>query len=79
MFAAAQARLSPADIADTARIGPAGTDGWQDVSIRAGATVARTLRVSAAVENLLDQQYKYHGSGVYRPGRQVVLGAELRY
>lgn len=79
VFAGAQTRLSQADKDDKARIGPDGTDGWQDVSIRAGATVARTLRIQAAVENLLDQQYKYHGSGVYRPGRQVVLGAELRY
>ncbi len=78
LFAGAQTRLSPADMADT-RIGPDGTDGWQDLSIRAGAAFGRWVRVSAAAENLLDQQYKYHGSGVYRPGRQVVLGAEVRY
>ena len=76
-FAAAQRRLNPSDVADT-RIGPKGTDGFNVFHIRGGATLGR-LRLRAAIENLTDQRYKYHASGVFRPGRQLVLGADFRF
>jgi outer membrane receptor protein involved in Fe transport len=38
--------------------------------------VGAHLRVLLAAENLLDQEYKYHGSGVYSPGTSVVLQVE---
>ncbi len=78
VFAGPQRRLGPVDLTDK-RVAAGGTDGWEDIVIRGGLTAFRMLRVTAAVENLLDETYKYHVSGVLRPGRQVVLGAELRY
>lgn len=77
-FAGSQRRLSVEDVSDT-RIGPLGTDGWATVALRGGAMATRHLSISAALENLLNEKYKYHGSGVYRPGRQLVLHAEYTF
>ncbi len=77
-FASRQTRLSEADIADI-RIGPNGTAGFAVVTIRSGATLWDRLRATLAVENLGDRKYKYHSSGVYRPGRQLVVGLETRF
>ncbi len=76
LVGAAQTRLGPGDITDT-RIGPNGTDAYQAVTIRGGISVNH-LQLTAGVENIFDETYKYHGSGAYRPGRQIVLGAEIR-
>ncbi len=77
-FAAAQRRLNPADITDT-RIGAGGTDGFGVVTVRTGATVRNRLRGTVILENLTDEKYKYHGSGIFRPGRQLVVALETRF
>jgi hemoglobin/transferrin/lactoferrin receptor protein len=77
-FATAQRRLSPSDITDT-RIGANGTAGFHIINFRAGLSLLNKFRMTAALENLTDRAYKYHGSGVYRPGFQVVLGAEVSF
>jgi outer membrane receptor protein involved in Fe transport len=77
-FATAQRRLSPVDISDS-RVGPGGTDGFGACDVRGGVSAGGHFRASLAFENITDRRYKYHGSGVFRPGLQVVLGAEYRY
>jgi outer membrane receptor protein involved in Fe transport len=77
-FAGEQTRLSAADVADT-RIGPGGTASFDVVTVRSGASFGDRLRATLALENLTDEKYKYHGSGVYRPGRQLVFGLETRF
>jgi outer membrane receptor protein involved in Fe transport len=77
-FATAQRRISPSDIADV-RIGPDGTDGFNIINFRAGLSLLNRFRMTAALENLTDRAYKYHGSGVYRPGFQIVLSAEVLF
>ena len=76
-FAGAQRDICAADAADT-RIGPDGTDGFSVFHVRGGLTLGRHFRFTAALENILDETYKYHASSFYRPGRQLVLGAELK-
>lgn len=76
-FAEAQRRLAPADRTDS-RIGPGGTDGFAVLHLRGGISFGENLRVSMAVENLTDEDYKLHSSGLFRPGRQLVLGLELK-
>jgi outer membrane receptor protein involved in Fe transport len=76
--AAAQHHLSPDDVAD-AFIGPNGTAAWRVLSVRGGATLLSHLRVRAAVENLTNEAYRLHGSQIDRPGREVVLGAEIGF
>jgi hemoglobin/transferrin/lactoferrin receptor protein len=77
-FAAAQRRISTRDKGD-ARIGAAGTDGFDVLGVRGGCDVMRQVRVSVGLENIFDKAYKYHASGVFRPGRQFVLGTEFRF
>jgi len=77
-FAGAQRRLAPSDTTDS-RIGPDGTDGFAVLTLRAGLSPTQRLRLVAAAENLTNEQYKLHASGLYRPGRQLVLGAEVAF
>jgi hemoglobin/transferrin/lactoferrin receptor protein len=77
-LASAQRRLNPNDISDT-RIGPKGTDGFTVLTLRGGCAISERLRAVIAGENLADEKYKYHGSGVYRPGRQIVVGVEAGF
>jgi hemoglobin/transferrin/lactoferrin receptor protein len=72
-------KLSAADKRDTQRIPPGGTPGYAVFTARAGTTVFDGLAVSLAVENLLDEDYRIHGSGVNEPGRNVVLAAEYAF
>lgn len=76
--ASAQRRLNPADVSDT-RIGASGTDGFGVFTLRAGATFRSRIRGTLILENLTDEKYKIHGSGLYRPGRQLVLALETRF
>ena len=74
LAAGKQDRLSPEDETD-ARIPEGGTPGWTTLNLRAGIEAAGDgeLRVTLDARNLLDETYKYHGSGVYGPGASVVL------
>lgn len=74
--AAAQTRLSEEDEKDT-RIPEGGTPGWWTLNLRTGITAHEWVRASISVENLLDKRYKSHGSGVYAPGTNVLLGLEI--
>lgn len=76
-FAEAQRRLAPADISDT-RIGAGGTDGFAVLHLRGGMSFGEQFRITMAVENLTNEDYKLHSSGIFRPGRQLVLGMELK-
>ncbi|HEY6553323.1 MAG TPA: TonB-dependent receptor, partial [Vicinamibacteria bacterium] len=77
-FAGDQRRLNPTDVADT-RIGPGGTDGFTVFHLRGGLSPSKNLRLNVALQNIGDKAYKYHGSGVYRPGFQAALGLEYEF
>jgi hemoglobin/transferrin/lactoferrin receptor protein len=66
-------RLSLRDQGDVRRIPPDGTPAWAIVNLRAGVRIGRATNVSLAVENLLDENYRIHGSGQNEPGINVVL------
>jgi outer membrane receptor protein involved in Fe transport len=70
-----QDRLSLIDKTDT-RIPPGGTPGWWTLNAAVGATLDRWLRLGLRVENILDEGYKYHGSGIYAPGTNAILYVE---
>jgi len=74
--AAKQDRLSNRDIDDN-RIPYGGTPGWTTANLRCTASMLDRLTIHLIVENLLDETYKEHGSGVYSPGRSLVMS--LRY
>jgi hemoglobin/transferrin/lactoferrin receptor protein len=78
-FAAKASRLSAEDERDTQRIPPGGTPGYDVYHARAGTKICRYLDVALAVENLLDADYRIHGSGVNEAGRNVILTANCTF
>jgi len=70
-LASAQKRLSSRDIDDT-RIEPGGTPGWYTLNLRTQIKF-RNYALTILLENLNNRAYKEHGSGVYSPGRNLVL------
>lgn len=76
---AAQTQLSSGDQADTQRIPPGGTPSYELYNIRAGWNISPNAMLTVACENLLDEDYRVHGSGVNGLGRNFVFGLELRY
>lgn len=77
-YAAAQHRLGPDDIADV-RIGADGTAGINVLSIRSGMEVVPHVSLHLALENATDRFYIYNGSGIARPGREVVGGLQYQF
>ena len=72
-------RLSADDERDTQRIPPGGTPGYAVLTLRGGATVLDDLRLTVALENVADEDYRIHGSGVNEPGRNLVVQAEWTF
>lgn len=70
-LAAAQRRLSPADLADP-RIDPNGTPAWATWNLRGGLELFANTRFQLAVENVLDALYREHASGIEAPGINVI-------
>jgi hemoglobin/transferrin/lactoferrin receptor protein len=72
-------KLSADDQRDTQRIPPGGTPGYAVFTARGGSRITKNLELTLAVENLLDEDYRIHGSGVNEPGRNYVLAADYRF
>ena len=72
-------RLSADDERDTQRIPPGGTPGYAVLTLRGGATVLDDLLLTVALENVADEDYRIHGSGVNEPGRNLVVQAEWTF
>ncbi len=77
-FAGSQDRLSPRDVNDS-RIDPTGTAGWVTANIMASWTVNESLFLTAQFENLLDQDYRVHGSGIDAAGRNLFVSMRWRW
>jgi hemoglobin/transferrin/lactoferrin receptor protein len=43
------------------------------LTLRGGIRLAEALDLTLALENVTDEDYRIHGSGVNEPGRQWVL------
>jgi hemoglobin/transferrin/lactoferrin receptor protein len=78
-IAAAQNELTTGDTRDTQRIPPGGTPSYEVFSIRSGWQVNDNARLTFAIENITDEDYRVHGSGINSPGRNFVGGLELRF
>jgi hemoglobin/transferrin/lactoferrin receptor protein len=75
--AAKQGRLSSRDITDS-RIPDEGTPGWSTINLRSFWKLSRHFNFNFIFENLLDETYKEHGSGIYAPGWGVVFGIQYK-
>jgi hemoglobin/transferrin/lactoferrin receptor protein len=71
-------RLSLQNETDTQRIPPGGTPGYDVFNVRAGYRVLRGVDVLLSIENLTDENYRIHGSGVNEPGLNLVFGLDAR-
>ena len=74
-----QGELSARDQTDTQRIPPGGTPGYLVASIRAGMQVTENLELTAALENITDEDYRIHGSGVNQAGINAVIGGKVSW
>lgn len=75
ILASAEAdRLTNSDRGDTQRIPTGGTPAYAVASIRAGYDPTERIQLTAAVENLLDDDYRLHSSGQNEPGIGAILG-----
>jgi hemoglobin/transferrin/lactoferrin receptor protein len=68
-----QDELSSRDLADVQRIPPGGTPGYTVLNLRSDWQVNPHLSLSLALDNLTDEDYRVHGSGVNEPGRNVIM------
>jgi len=73
------ARLNTSDRADTSRIPPNGTPSFWLLTLRGGCKVTENLIVTASLDNLLNQTYRYHGSGSNEPGFGATLGMTVKF
>jgi len=71
LFASKQDRLSQGDIDDN-RISEDGTPGWQVINLFAGYTI-KSVRLNAGFQNIFDEDYRMHGSGINGVGRSAWL------
>lgn len=56
-----------------------GTAGWVTYNARAGFRPMDDLGFNLSVENITDERYKYHGSGILAPGLNVILEVSGSY
>ncbi|MEL6868371.1 MAG: TonB-dependent receptor [Pseudomonadota bacterium] len=75
-FAREQNRLSARDVRDS-RINPLGTPGWVSFDIALQQQLRQRWQLDAQLQNVLDQRYRVHGSGV--DARGINLALQLRY
>jgi len=68
-------KLSDSDERDTQRIPSGGTPGYDVYTARAGLKIFGNIDLTLGVENILDEDYRIHGSGVNEPGRNFVIAA----
>ncbi len=76
-FAMEQPRLSKDDL-DDPRIPPGGTPGWFTLNMRVEYEISPSIKVNFAIENILDQLYREHGSGINSPGRNFIFGLKIK-
>jgi hemoglobin/transferrin/lactoferrin receptor protein len=67
-------RLSTRDEHDTSRIPPGGTPGYLVFHLAGGWKIGEHAALRLALHNLTDEDYRIHGSGLNRPGRNLVFG-----
>ncbi|MFC1492888.1 TonB-dependent receptor domain-containing protein [candidate division KSB1 bacterium] len=74
-FAGKQDRLSLDDL-DDSRIPDGGTPGYAVINLK-GMYRFEYGRVVLGLENIFDELYKTHGSGIYFAGRQITVSLQL--
>jgi len=71
--------LALRDKTDTSRIPPGGTPGYTIYTLRGSYRVNERIKISAAVENLTNKNYRIHGSGQNEVGTNVILAVDGQF
>ena len=71
--------LSSSDMSDTTRIPAGGTPGYAVIDLRAGYRHSDAWAFHMGIENLADEDYRIHGSGLNRPGRNFLFGVTFSF
>jgi outer membrane receptor protein involved in Fe transport len=77
-FAGRQDRLSPRDEGDP-RINPQGTAGWGTLNLLLSWRMNPALEIGLRLQNLADEAYREHGSGIDAPGRNLGAWFDVRF
>lgn len=77
LFATKQDRLSSGDI-DDHRIPDGGTPGWSVLNLY-GSYLIDPLTLSVGLLNILNEEYRTHGSGINGIGRSIYIAARLHF
>ena len=72
-----QTRLAEGDKSDN-RIPEGGTPGWSIFNIDSGFTM-RFVKFGLSLRNILNEDYRYHGSGINGYGRSALMSAALTF
>lgn len=75
--AATQNNLSQRDLGDDQRVPANGTPGYMTGSLRGSWHAKDNVLVTLGLENLTDEDYRVHGSGVNGAGFNAILGLKL--
>ncbi|MFT7461915.1 MAG: hemoglobin/transferrin/lactoferrin receptor protein [Pseudohongiellaceae bacterium] len=79
VLADAADKLSLRDESDTSRIPPGGTPGYGILGVRGAVQLNTASTLFLGVENLLNKDYRIHGSGQNEPGRSLVAQYSRRF
>lgn len=74
-----QDKLSQRDIGDTQRIPPGGTPSYEVITVRGGKKISDRFNLTLALENLTDEDYRVHGSGLNEPGFNTIVGLKATF
>ena len=66
-------------IPDTQRIPASGTPSYIVGSLHAGWQATENLSLNFSLENITDEDYRIHGSGVNQPGRSAIISATITW
>jgi outer membrane receptor protein involved in Fe transport len=77
LFASKQDRLASGDISDN-RIPQGGTPGWQVINLFAGYQFA-SVKLNAGIQNIFNEDYRTHGSGINNVGRSAFLSIDYSF
>jgi len=72
-------RLAANDRGDTQRIPPGGTPSYITAGLFAGWQATEDLQFNLALENLTDEDYRVHGSGLNESGFNATLSAKFSW
>lgn len=77
LFASKQDRLASGDVSDN-RIPQGGTPGWQLINLFAGYQFA-SVKLNTGIQNVFNEDYRTHGSGINNVGRSAFLSIDYSF